>query len=459
MDVHAEQRTPDPGPAQAGTGPPAGPPAPRRMGRRRKILVWVSVSAAFVLVVGMVCGWLLLRRLDHNIRTADGGTVPSDIAGTQNILLIGSDNRSGSDAKYGTANGARSDTTILFHTSADRRGATVISIPRDSMVQIPDCTRSDGTVVPADYGMFNSAFDEGGIACTVKTVEELTGINITHFIVLDFTGFAATVDALGGVKVCTTQRLVDQDSELDIPAGVSKLTGDQALAFVRVRHIGDGSDLERIVRQQYFLHGFSAQIRTSGLMTDPLRLYRVLDDATKSIVTDPSLGSLTSLYALTESLDKIPAAEVEYETVPVQPDSQDPDRVVWQEPDATEMWDALSDEQPTHAPSAAPTAGASAGADADGGAAGSGDGTGTAYDNSGNGFGSAVTSGGAAAATAGGAAVVPSLPIAVRPAAGQPSPVQPDTDAQAPAPVRASLTHTNATSGTDPQGMYTCPVG
>lgn len=292
MDAKAEQRPPEPDPTEPGPEPPAGLPAPhRRLSRRRKILVWTAVTTAFVLVVGVICGWLLWRQLDGNIRTADGGTIPGDLNGTQDILLVGSDNRSGSDAKYGTADGARSDTTILFHTAAGRHDATAVSIPRDSMVQIPACKKSDGTIAPATLGMFNSAFDEGGIACTVKTVEQLTGINITHFIVLDFTGFAATVDALGGVRVCTTQAIVDQDSDLNIPAGVTKLNGAQALAFVRVRHIGDGSDLERIVRQQYFLHEMSAQIRSSGLMTDPLKLYRVLDDATRSIVTDPSLAA------------------------------------------------------------------------------------------------------------------------------------------------------------------------
>jgi LCP family protein required for cell wall assembly len=440
MDAQAENRPPEPEPADAGPETPAGlPTPPQRLSRRRKVLVWASVTTAFVLVIGVVCGWLLLRQLNHNIRTADAGTVPSDLNGTQDILLVGSDNRSGSDAKYGTADGARSDTTILFHTSAGRRDATAVSIPRDSMVQIPDCKKSDGTIAPATFGMFNSAFDEGGIACTVKTVEELTGINITHFVVLDFTGFAATVNALGGVTVCTTQAIVDQDSELNIPAGVTKLNGDQALAFVRVRHIGDGSDLERIVRQQYFLHEFSAQIRGSGLLTDPLRLYRVLNDATRSIVTDPDLGSLSSLYALTQTLNQIPNNNVTYATVPVTPYPDDPDRVVWQEPNATELWDSLLN-PPKHAPGTPGTAGTAAGTGARGA---SGAGTGAVA---------------GAVADTGSGPNVPTVPIAVLPTAGDPGSTRPDLTAGSTIPLSTGLATTWVASGTDPQGMYTCPV-
>lgn len=337
------------------SGLPAAPPPRPGWSRRRKVLVWSAAAMAFVLFAAGISGWLLFNHLNHNIRTTDAGTNSKTVEGTQDILIVGSDNRSGADAKYGTAEGARSDTTILFHTPADRRDATAVSIPRDSMVQIPDCTKSDGTVAPANYGMFNSAFDEGGIACTVKTVESLTGITITHFVVLDFTGFAATVDALGGVKVCTTMPIDDPDSDLDIPAGVQTLNGEQSLAFVRVRHIGDGSDLARIERQQYFMHVFSGQIRASGLLTDPLKLYRVLNSATKSIVTDPGLGSLSDLYSLAETLNRVPDSSVSYQTVPVVPYPEDNNRVIWDEPSATGLWASLLTE-----PANAPTDGASA---------------------------------------------------------------------------------------------------
>jgi len=317
-----------------------GPPRPG-WSRRRKVVVWTSAALVLVLVVLTVAGWLVWRHLNDNIRTADASLSPSSLSGTQDILLVGSDNRAGSDAKYGTAQGARSDTTILLHTPTDRREAVAVSIPRDSMVQIPDCTRSDGTVAAASFGMFNSAFDTGGISCTVKTVEALTGIRITHFIVLDFTGFVKVVDALGGVRVCVTQPLSDTDSGLDIPAGTSTLNGEQALAFVRVRHIGNGSDLDRITRQQYFLGELESQVRAAGVLTNPLKMYDTMDAATKAIVTDRGLGSISRLLALVDTLNQVPNGKTTYVTVPSDPYPLDPNRVVWSEPGAAQLWDSL----------------------------------------------------------------------------------------------------------------------
>ena len=338
--------------------------------RRRKVVVWTSAALVLLLVLLTVAGWLVWRHLNGNIRTADASLAPSSLSGTQDILLVGSDNRAGSDAKYGTAQGARSDTTILLHTPADRREAVAVSIPRDSMVQIPDCTRSDGTVAAASFGMFNSAFDTGGIGCTVKTVEQLTGIRITHFIVLDFTGFVKVVNALGGVRVCVTQPISDTDSGLNLAAGTSTLNGDQALAFVRVRHIGDGSDLGRITRQQYFLSELESQVRAAGVLTNPLKMYDTMDAATKAIVTDPGLGSISRLLGLVDSLNQVPENKTTYVTVPNDPYPLDPNRVVWSEPGASELWDSLRTGVAPGSPDASVGAnpGASAGTDTGGGA-------------------------------------------------------------------------------------------
>ncbi len=333
----------------------AGPPRPR-WSRRRKTAAWLGGALALLLIGGGVTVGVVWYHLDHNIRTVDSVVGSSALAGTQNILLVGSDDRSGSDARYGTAQGARSDTAILFHTPADRRDAVAVSIPRDSMVRIPSCTRSDGTAVPAGFGMFNSAYDAGGIACTVKTVQALTGLTVTHFVVLDFTGFARLIDALGGVKVCVTAAVSDADSKLRLPAGTSALTGEQALAFVRVRHVGDGSDLARIRRQQYFLDQLATQVRRRDLLSNPVRLYQVLDAATKAIITDTALGSLGALQALADSLSRIPSGKTAYLTVPAEPYPPDPYRVQWIEPNATQLWNSLR----TDAPSATRTSAAAA---------------------------------------------------------------------------------------------------
>jgi LCP family protein required for cell wall assembly len=234
---------------------------------------------------------------------------------------------------------------MIFDAPADRKQGTEVSIPRDSMVKIPDCNEADGQTVASNLGMFNSAFSEGGAPCTVKTVESLTGLSLTHYIAIDFEGVVGVVNALGGVKVCVTEPIDDSDSGLNIPAGTSTLDGDQALGFVRLRHsVGDGSDLERIERQQYFLDQLERQVRDAGLLTDPIKLYKVLDAATQSITTDPGLGNVTDLYNLAQSLNAIPAGKMTYVTVPNEPYPGDPARVIWSEPAASNLWNRLATE-------------------------------------------------------------------------------------------------------------------
>ncbi|HTJ72449.1 MAG TPA: LCP family protein [Actinospica sp.] len=316
---------------------------------RKKLLVWGCSALAAVIVLGVVGVAVVWRHLNGNIKTEDAQLKPSSMNGKQEILFIGSDSRSGGNQTLGggAVSGARSDTAMVFDAPADRRRGTEVSIPRDSMVQIPDCasTSTSGVTVAANFGMFNSAFTEGGAPCTVKTVESLTGLTLTHYIAIDFEGVVGVVDALGGVKVCVTQAIDDADSGLNIPAGTTTLTGKQALAFVRLRHsVGDGSDLERIKRQQYFLDQLERQVRSAGLLTDPVKLYKVLDAATQSITTDPGLGTVTDLYNLTQTLNEIPNGEITYVTVPNEPYPQDTNRVIWTEPAATNLWTSLIDE-------------------------------------------------------------------------------------------------------------------
>jgi LCP family protein required for cell wall assembly len=328
-----------------GGGPRGG--AREKWSLRKKLLVWGTSALAAVIVlvaVGIGVAW---RHLNGNIKTEDAGLKPSAMSGKQDILFIGSDSRAGGNQSLGggDVSGARSDTTMVFDSPADRRQGTEVSIPRDSMVQVPACATGGGATAAAYFGMFNSAFTEGGAPCTAKTVQSLTGLTLTHYIAIDFEGVVGVVNALGGVRVCVTQAIDDQDSHLNIPAGTSTLNGDQALAFVRLRHsVGDGSDLERIQRQQYFLDQLEQQLRAAGLLTDPIKLYKVLDAATQSLTTDPGLGSVTDLYDLAETLNQIPNGKMTYETVPNEPYPEDTDRVIWTEPDATNLWNGLSAE-------------------------------------------------------------------------------------------------------------------
>ena len=191
---------------------------------------------------------------DKTVLTA-GDTAAQGDAGTIDdrpltLLVMGSDTREGQDDGFGSAaliDGARSDTTMLVHLSGDRENVTVVSIPRDLMVTLPECTMADGTPTYSYTDRFNAAFSIGGPECTIRAATALTGLPINHFVVVDFTAFERAIDALGGVEVCLTRPVTDPLAVLDLPAGVSRVDGAQGLAFGRApTSLGDGSDQARI---------------------------------------------------------------------------------------------------------------------------------------------------------------------------------------------------------------------
>jgi LCP family protein required for cell wall assembly len=239
-------------------------------------------------------------------------------SGPLNILLMGSDKRTGKgNTGYGYFDGERSDTAMLLHIYPDRRSAVIVSVPRDTITDIPSCVDRDGNAVPASRGRFNSAYTIGGPGCTIKTLEQMSGLQINHFVVLDFNGFKRTVTALGGVEVCLNNPIDDPSSDIHLPAGHSRISGDVALDFVRVRHgVGDGSDIGRIARQQLFLTSMIKEVTSSGLMTDPIRLWNVLDETTKSIKTDKALADPRKLITLAGSLRYIQPSDVNFVTLP-----------------------------------------------------------------------------------------------------------------------------------------------
>ncbi|MDQ1247216.1 MAG: LytR family transcriptional regulator [Actinomycetota bacterium] len=293
--------------------------------------VLAGVASAIVLIfTGLAgAGAVAFRSLDNNITTqtlAGIGTATPSAADFQpgeplNILVMGSDNRSSlGTGDYGDPTeieGARSDTTILVHIAADRQSALAVSIPRDTVVDIPSCPRFvDGPSMPVT-DRFNEAFNIAGPVCTVKTVEKLTGAKVDHFVIVDFNGFKGVVDALDGVEVCLKQPVDDPLSGLKLPAGTSTVKGEDALAFVRARYtLGDGSDLGRIERQQAFLASALRKATSLGVLANPITTYRVLDEATKSLTTDESLSSLNDLTALALSLSDMKPSDVTFVTLP-----------------------------------------------------------------------------------------------------------------------------------------------
>ena len=350
-----------PKPASRRHAPRARHAAPRA--RWRRVLTGLLVVVLVVLGAGSVTAFVAYQKLNGNINHVDVSSLigpdkerPQVVAEdpkAENILVMGSDKRSGKNAA--NVAGARSDTTIVLHLAADRKSATLVSIPRDSMVPIPSCTRSNGTVVPAQtIAMFNSAFSEAGPACTIKTVEKLTKIRIDHYIVVDFSGFKSMIDALGGVKVCLPYAVNDPQSHLDLSAGTHTVRGRQALAYVRTRHgIGNGSDLSRIDRQQAFISSMVKKVKSTGVLLRPDRLYSFLSAATSSLTTD--FGSLKSMVSLAQDVKGLPTKDVTFLTIPNEPWTQDPNRVQWKQ-SAGPVWRSLRFDQPLPGKGPSPTA-------------------------------------------------------------------------------------------------------
>lgn len=237
-----------------------------------------------------------------------------------NILVIGSDTRSGENSKYGetsTFDTARSDTTMLVHLSGDRTRATVMSVPRDLWIKIPSCALADGSVSPASENRFNSAYSTAGAACTVKTFTTLTNIPVNHVIEVDFTGFKKIVDTVGGIDVCVREPINDPDAQLNLPVGQYTVDGEQALGLARARYtLGDGSDISRIQRQQILLRSMISKIKNSATLTDPARMYQVLSDTMDSISADKNLRSLPALATLAWQARDISQNNIEFITIP-----------------------------------------------------------------------------------------------------------------------------------------------
>jgi len=326
-----------------------------------RILLAIAAAAVLVTSLAGVGIQVASSRLESNITAVDISTttgrdhVPVEVIDEQgnyqaiNILLMGSDSRQGQTTKkYGDPDvmtGERSDTTILLHVSADRTFATAVSIPRDTWVMLPECDR-DGETVGAFEAKFNTAFEIGGPGCTVKLVEQMSGVRIDNFAVIDFEGFKQVVDAMGGVEVCLKEPASDPSSKLELPAGTSVVNGEQALSFVRARKtLSDGSDLSRIKRQQAFLSSMIREASSTGLLLNPVKLYSTLDAATSGLTTDPGLADIDVLRDLALSMRGIAPGDIAFLTMPWV-ERGDGENVLVDEEGAKPLWQSIADDVP-----------------------------------------------------------------------------------------------------------------
>lgn len=340
---------------------------------------WLSWLLASVMGIGLAVGasgLVLYNDLANQVASSVlstsnlGSTEPDEVDPSEsfndsfegrslNILLMGIDARVGQDGSIINPEDddetMRSDTTLVMHIAADRQSVTVVSIPRDMWIQLPECVRSDGSISYSQWGQFNWAFSygaltddlAGGVACTEDTVEELTGISIDGFAVIDFSAFASMVDALGGVEICLEEELVDDHYlGMTFEEGCQVMDPITATQYARVRHVGDGSDMGRIQRQQGLLGAMVMQAMNANMLTDMSKLYAFMTATLRATTLSPSLGNIRTDMGLANSLKNMDPADFRFTTMPVVTADFDANRLLPKEPANQELWDALMADEP-----------------------------------------------------------------------------------------------------------------
>lgn len=324
--------------------------------RKRRTGRIVLLSLLVVVLAAGGTGWWYFEHLNGNIKGVDidkslGEDRPQKAATatkSTNLLVLGSDSRAGDNGKLdaGNVSGARSDTALLVHIPEGRQQAVAVSIPRDTLVERPECTTAGGKSLGAAHRvMFNSVYSLGGPACVVKTVEKMSDVRVDHLMEVDFAGFKGLVDAIGGVTVTTDEDIHDSKSGFDLPKGTHKLDGTDSLKFVRTRYgHGDGSDLGRIGLQQEFLLALLSEVKKQNLLSSPAKTIKIANSATKALTTDKDLASITSLAEFARSMRGIDPNTMDTIMLPVAYDKADPNRVVPAEPQATQLWKAIRED-------------------------------------------------------------------------------------------------------------------
>src|SRR5215467_2752901 len=320
---------------------------------KRHVLRWVAVAAVVIVAAGTLGAYLKYRAVYDSITrvtvpsTALGHRPPVYSTNSLNTLVYGDDNRAGLTPhqqyvlRTGHDQSNNTDTIMLVHISPGRHQLTVISIPRDTMVPVYECDSGPGytgqQANPAGAVQINSLLQIGGPTCLWKTVEQMTGVRIDHFIGIGMLGFVKVVNDLGGVNVCVPFSVKDKVSGLNLKSGEQHITGIQALAFWRTReNLGDGSDLERIQRDQFMSAQVVKGVLHSGLLTNPIRLLNVTTDAGMSI---------SNLVQIGQSFRNLSGQNVQFITTPNQPWTQNANRIQLMQPQAGEVFAAIARDQ------------------------------------------------------------------------------------------------------------------
>jgi len=329
----------------------------RHLGAAGRTPAWLRIGTIVVsvLLVGVLAfGAYWVIRLQGNITKSPlsagnktEGAV-DDSRGRMQILVLGSDTRDGENAQYGSADDStgygHSDVMMLLDISEGNKRVNVISFPRDLLVDIPKCKdQTTGTEYPARKDvMINAAMSEAGIGCAVDTVNKLTGLEVDHFMMADFTAVKELSNTVGGVEVCISDAVYDPDSRLRLPKGTSTVQGEQALSFLRTRHaFADGGDLGRIKAQQGFLSSLTRKLKDDGTLSNPAKMLEIADVVTKNLTIDDGLASIPTLLTVGNRLKDIDVGKVAFVAVPTVPAESDPNRLQTAEPAASQLFAAM----------------------------------------------------------------------------------------------------------------------
>jgi LCP family protein required for cell wall assembly len=320
------------------------------------VLAALAILVAVVFSGGSIFAYMKYRSAWDGIRRIDvsadlKGKLPPIDPNAINLLLIGSDGRSGENGRIGGSagiSGARSDTVMVLHIAPGARQVDVLSFPRDSVVPILNCAPEAGTsgqtAQPGQVEQINATFAYGGPGCLWKTIEVTTGIHINDFIELDFVGFEQAIDALHGVWVCLPAAVNDPMSGLDLSAGLHHVYGSQALAFWRTREdLGEGDDPQRIQRDQFLMASLLQGIERSGLLHSPGKMLSVIDVLTGNhyVTTDEGLTQ-SQMFRIAEDLRGISTEKVQFVTVPWTNYVNNYNWVQWVQPQADDLFAAIA---------------------------------------------------------------------------------------------------------------------
>lgn len=322
-------------------------------------LIGVAAVTVLVAVVG-ITSWIVADLgATYSAGAVDlGSDAPppsfAELETGANILVAGTDNCEPEyaalfeDRCINAEDGVRSDVLMLVNISDAPRRVTVVSFPRDMLVDIPSCTAENGGETSPMYGqMINSAFSVGGLACSVDTVKQLTGVDVQYAASINWGGVIEVTNAIGGVDICVATAMSDADSGINLQPGTHSLQGAEALAFLRARKSTvNGSDLSRIGNQQLYMSSLVRKVTSEQVLTNPGLLLKLARTILGAVDPSTTLTNPVTLVQMGLALKDIPTSDYVFVQYPVADAPNNPNRVVPITSAADELFDTIARNEP-----------------------------------------------------------------------------------------------------------------